>query len=67
MLALATKISPTWAMSLLKEIPDEDMKALNQIAIANSLLDIRGGTLETMQLTKDGGRMMMMNEERDDR
>jgi hypothetical protein len=54
-------------MSLLKEIPDEDMKALNQIAIANSLLDIRGGTLETMQLTKDGGRMMMMNEERDDR
>jgi hypothetical protein len=67
MLGLATKISPTWAMSLLKEIPDEDMKALNQIAIANSLLEIRGGSLEIMQFTKDGGRMMMMNEEQSDR
>ena len=67
MLAVATKISPTWAMSLLKQIDDDDIKALNQIAIANSLLDIRGGSLEIMQFTKDGGRMMMMNEEQADR
>ena len=65
MLGLAAKISPTWAVSMLKAIPDEDIKALNQIAIANALLDVRGGTLEIMQFTKDGGRMMMVNEDRD--
>lgn len=65
MLALAAKISPAWAVSLLKAIPDEDIKTLNQIAIANALLDVHGGMLEIMQFTKDGGRMMMMNEDRD--
>jgi tetratricopeptide (TPR) repeat protein len=65
MLALAARISPTWAVSMLKTIPDDDIKALNQIAIANALLDVRGGSLEIMQFTKDGGRMMMMNEDRD--
>lgn len=63
MLALAAKISPTWAVSLLKEIPDEDIKAINQIAIANSLLQTRGGMLEVMQFTKSSGRMMVAMED----
>ncbi len=67
MLALAARISPTWAVSLLKEIPDEDIKALNQIAIANSLLQTRGGTLEVMQFTKNSGRMMISQEDSDAR
>jgi tetratricopeptide (TPR) repeat protein len=57
---VATKLDSRWAMSLLKGITDEDIRALNQLAIASELLHIAPRMTETMTIHKDGARMMVM-------
>jgi tetratricopeptide (TPR) repeat protein len=56
---VATKLDSRWAMSLLKGITDEDIRALNQLAIASELLHIAPRMTETMTIHKDGARMMV--------
>jgi hypothetical protein len=57
---VATKLDARWAMSLLKGITDEDIRALNQLAIASELLHIAPRMTETMTIHKDGASMMVM-------
>jgi len=57
---VATKLDSRWATSLLKGITDEDIRALNQLAIASELLHIAPRMTETMTIHKDGARMMVM-------
>ena len=63
MLALASQISPAWAASLLKEIPDEEIKTLAQLGIATALLRAQSPQTEIMSLTKNDGMMMITNTE----
>ena len=62
---VATKLDATWAQGLLKAIPDDEIRALNQLAIASELLKIPMNRVEIMSVTKRGARMMMMDS-RDD-
>jgi hypothetical protein len=59
MLRLAGKISAPWAMELLKEISDPEMKGMGQIALAQSWLDLASGQRTVMSGTKKGNMMMM--------
>lgn len=63
MLSLASQVSPLWAATLLKEIPDDEIKTLAQLGIASALLDAQSPQTEIMSYTKEGGRMMIMNNE----
>jgi tetratricopeptide (TPR) repeat protein len=58
---IATKLDPHWANSLLKGIHDDDIRALNQLAIASELLHIAPRMTEIMTFTKDNARVMMMD------
>jgi hypothetical protein len=58
---VATKMDPTWAQGLLKGIPDDDIRALNQLAIASEILKVPMNMVEIMTIQKRGVRMMMMN------
>lgn len=60
MLSLAADISPLWAAGLLKEIPDDEARALAQLGIATSLLQAQGSATEIMTVTKDRNSMMIM-------
>ena len=61
MLSLASEISPLWAGTLLKEIPDDDIKTLVQLGIAVSLLNAKLPLMEVMTFNKEGGTMMIMS------
>jgi tetratricopeptide (TPR) repeat protein len=61
---VATKLDSRWAMSLLKGT-DEDIRALNQLAIASELLRIAPRMTETMTIHKDGARMMITDSRED--
>jgi hypothetical protein len=60
MLSQASEISPLWAAGLLKEIPDDEARALAQLGIATSLLQTEGSSTEIMTVTKDREGMMVM-------
>ena len=62
MLSLAADISPVWAAGLLKEIPDDEARALAQLGIATTLLQAQGSTTEIMTVTKDRNSMMIMGD-----
>jgi tetratricopeptide (TPR) repeat protein len=62
---VATKLDSRWAMSLLKGITDENIRALNQLAIASELLHIAPRMSETMTIHKDGARMMFTDSRED--
>jgi hypothetical protein len=64
MLSLASEISPLWASTLLKEIPDDEARTLGQLSIATALLQAQAPMTEIMSFTKDGGKMMMMVNDR---
>jgi len=51
----------------LKEIPDEDIRTIARIGLAESLLQIRGGETAVMTFTKDSARMMVMEDQQDKR
>jgi hypothetical protein len=59
MLRTAAKISAPWALDLLKDISDPQMKGMGQIALAQSLLDIPPGETTIQTQTASGKNMMM--------
>lgn len=63
MLSLAARISPAWAMRLANEIPDPDMKAMAQIALAEAWLDVPPGQRTVMSTTKSGSMTMVSRED----
>lgn len=63
MLRLAAKISAPWAMELLKDISDPEMKGMGQIALAQSWLDLPAGQRTIMSSNKDGNSMQMSRDE----
>jgi hypothetical protein len=65
MLRLAARISPAWAMSLLKELPDNEEKVLAETSLAAAWLDVPVGSTTVMTSNKNGTKMMMSDDERD--
>jgi tetratricopeptide (TPR) repeat protein len=65
MLSQASDISPLWASTLLKEIPDEEARTLGQLGIATALLQAEAPRTEVMTFTKEGARMMITASGRD--
>ncbi len=63
-LRLAGKISPVWALSLLKEIPDPEIKVASETALASAWLDLPPGQVVMMSNSKNNTRMMVMGEDR---
>jgi hypothetical protein len=66
MLSVASDISPLWASTLLKEIPDDEARTLGQLSIATALLQSQAPMTEIMTFTKDGAKMMMVNDRNSD-
>ncbi|HEX6880117.1 MAG TPA: hypothetical protein VF135_07120 [Terriglobales bacterium] len=65
MLSLASDISPLYAATLLKDIPDDEARTLCQLGIATALLRAQSPTTEIMTFNKDGERMMITSSGRD--
>jgi tetratricopeptide (TPR) repeat protein len=63
MLRLAAKISAPWAMELLKDISDPEMKGMGQIALAQSWLDLPTGPRTIMNSNKNGTSMQMSRDQ----
>jgi hypothetical protein len=63
MLRLAAKISAPWAMELLKDISDPEMKGMGQIALAQSWLDLPAGQHTIMSSNKSGTSMSMSRDQ----
>jgi tetratricopeptide (TPR) repeat protein len=57
----AGKIDSSWAMNLMKEVPDDGIRVFNQIAMANALLGTPGGGFQIITATKGGVSMTFMN------
>lgn len=60
LLRVAGKVSPTWAMELLKDVSDPEMKGMCQMALAQAWLDMSGGSRIIMTTNKNGTSMMQM-------
>ena len=60
LLSLGSEISPLWAATLLKEIPDDEARTLAQLGIATTLLQAEPSTTEIMTVTKNRNSMMIM-------
>ncbi len=65
MLSLASDISPLYAATLLKDIPDDEARTLCQLGIATALLQAQSPTTEIMTFNKDSERMMITSSGRD--
>jgi hypothetical protein len=63
LLRVAGEMSPDWALEQLKEVPDEELRALAQIAMASALLGEPQGPVTIMSEKKDQGTMMQMRAE----
>lgn len=63
LLRLAGEIAPDWAQEQLKEVPDDDIRALAQIAMASALLGQPAGPVMIVSQKKDGVNMMQMSVE----
>ena len=64
MLRLAARISPVWAVSLLKDLPDNDVKVVAETALAAAWLDVPAGATIVMTSNKKGTSMMMSDNSR---
>lgn len=60
LLSLGSQISPLWAATLLKEIPDDEARTLAQLGIATALLQAEPSMTEIMTVTKSRDTMMIM-------
>jgi tetratricopeptide (TPR) repeat protein len=60
LLSLGSQISPLWAATLLKEIPDDEARTLAQLGIATALLQAEPSMTEIMTVTKGRDTMMIM-------
>jgi hypothetical protein len=63
LLRLAGEVAPDWAQEQLKEAPDDDIRALAQIAMASALLGQPAGQVTIVSEKKDGVNMMRMSVE----
>ena len=63
LLRLAGEIAPDWALEQLKEVPDDDIRAVAQIAMASALLGQPPGQVTIVSQKKDGVNMMQMSAE----
>ena len=63
LLRVAAEIEPNWAMEQLKELPDDQLKTLARIAMANALLGQPVGQVMIVSAKKDGTNMMMQSVE----
>ena len=63
LLRVAAKISPAWAMELLKDVSDPEMKGMCQIALAQAWLDVSSGPRTIMTTNKNGTSMMQMRDQ----
>ncbi len=61
-MVVATRLDPAWANGLLKDIPDDDIRALNQLAIASESLKIPMRLVEVMEFHKDGNNRVMISQ-----
>lgn len=59
LLAVAGRISPAWAMTLLKDLPDADMKVMAETSLAGAWLNVPSGAVTIMTSNKSGNRTMM--------
>jgi hypothetical protein len=60
MLRTAAEMSPDWALEQLKEVPDDELRALAQIGMASALLGQPRGQITIASETKDRGNVMQM-------
>jgi hypothetical protein len=63
LLRAAAEMAPDWALEQLKEVPDDDLRALAQIAMASALLGQPAGPVTMVSEKKDGVNMMQMRAE----
>ena len=63
-LRIAGQISPPWAMTLLKDISDPEIKVAAQTSLASAWLDVPAGATTIVSSHKDGTRMMMSDDRR---
>ncbi len=63
LLRVAAGMAPDWALEQLKEAPDDDLRALAQIAMASALLGQPRGQVTIVSEKKDGMNMMQMSAE----
>lgn len=63
LLRVAAEIDPNWALEQVKELPDDQLKTLARIAMANALLGQPVGQVMVVSAKKDGTNMMMQNVE----
>lgn len=63
LLRVAGEIAPDWALEQLKEVPDEEIRALAQIGMASALLGQPPGAVTIVSDKKDGMNMMQMRTE----
>nr|MDP9264449.1 hypothetical protein [Acidobacteriota bacterium] len=63
LLRLAGEIAPDWALEQLKEVPDEEIRALAQISMAAALLGQPAGPVTIATQKKGGVNMMQMGVE----
>lgn len=63
LLRTAAEMAPDWALEQLKEVPDDELRALAQIAMASALLGQPPGPVSIMSEKKDRAIMMQMRAE----
>lgn len=63
-LRVAGQISPAWALNLLQEISDAEIKTTCETALATSWLDVPAGQSMTVSAKKNGVNMSIRNNER---
>ena len=63
LLRVAAEMAPDWALEQLKEVPDDDIRAVAQIAMAAALLGQPPGQVTIVSQKKDGVNMMQMSAE----
>lgn len=66
MLRLAGRISPVWAVGLIKDLPDNSVKVMAETSLAAAWLDLPQGATTIMSATKKGTSMQMSMEGPDD-
>jgi hypothetical protein len=59
----AVKLDPAWAMTLLKQIPDDSIRVFNQIAMANAMAGSPSQGFQVISAFKNGGVQMMFSRE----
>lgn len=58
-LRTAGKVSPAWALTILKDMPDADIRFCSEMALAAEWLRLPVGMTQTVVATKNSMRMMM--------